>query len=108
VYQPIPKNLQKQAIEFINTNVFTTPAWLIDTAILNRIGESPIGIIGDLQDKVLNRLLFPRLGLLRMVSRNESAFGADKVYTLLELLDDLKSGIWKELKTHQPIDMFRR
>ena len=34
--------------------------------------------------------------------------GNSDVYTPAELLNDLKKGIWSELKTRQPIDIYRR
>ena len=36
------------------------------------------------------------------------AINGPKAYTLLEMMSDLKKGIWKEVYTNQPIDVYRR
>ena len=36
------------------------------------------------------------------------ASDASAAYTVTELFSDLKKGIWTELNTHKPIDMYRR
>jgi hypothetical protein len=36
------------------------------------------------------------------------AFDPQNAYKVSELFSDLKKGIWSELKTHQPIDIYRR
>jgi hypothetical protein len=38
---------------------------------------------------------------------NEAINGA-KAYTLSEMMSDLKKGIWEELYTNKPIDVYRR
>jgi hypothetical protein len=38
----------------------------------------------------------------------EQRFGKDKTYAMTAYLADLEGGIWSELKSHKPIDIFRR
>lgn len=108
VYSPFPIERQKEAFRFLNEHLFQTPIWLIDTAILNRTGQTAIGVISEVQDKVLNALIYPPFNFLAMSSRNESTFGSKSTFTLLELLNLLKQTVWSELKMGNRIDIFRR
>ncbi len=107
IYEPEPKAKQREAVNFLNSQLFETPRWLLDTAILNRI-SSPYGFdpVGTLQTNTLNNLL----STFRMTIMLESAsrYGEDRVYTVDDLLTDTRKGIWKELSTHQRIDEYRR
>src|SRR4030095_4288172 len=50
-----------------------------------------------LNNRVLNTLL-----------KSEERYGKENSYTLIEFLDDVKAGVWSELKTKKPIDIYRR
>lgn len=107
VYEPTPKAVQRDAVRFLNAQLFETPKWLEDTAILNKI-SSPVGgdPVAPIQTGVLSSLLSAtRLNdLLEMADR----YGNTRTYTVEELLDDTRRGIWKELATHSAIDAYRR
>jgi hypothetical protein len=106
IYAPVSKGYQKECMSFLIKNVFTTPNWLLDTAILLRTGQTGLSVIGSLQESALRSLLFkPRL--YSNVSRIESIFGKNS-YTVKNMLDDLKKSVWSELYSNKPIDMYRR
>jgi Met-zincin/Domain of unknown function (DUF5117)/Domain of unknown function (DUF5118) len=106
VYEIVTKEKQKEAVDFLNKQLFTTPAWLINQDILNRTGgRSGLNIIGNLQDNILSSLLGSRT--LNKLVDAESAQGSS-AYKITELLNDLKKGIWSELAAHKPIDVYRR
>jgi len=105
VYEIIPEAKQREAVDFINKQLFTTPTWLINQDIYNRTGLSGLTVIGGIQDNVLNRLLGSRT--LNKLLDAEAALGASS-YQVLELLNDLKKGIWSELPARKAIDMYRR
>ena len=107
IYTPEPKEKQKEAVDFLQKQVFTTPEWLLDNNILNKL-SSPVrmGSVGTVQTRVLDNILSDRV--LNTLLKAEDRYGKDSAYTLVEYLNDLKSGIWSELKTHKPIDIFRR
>jgi len=106
VYEVVPREKQKRAMMFLNEQVFTTPRWLADENILRRIeGSGAVERLRGMQVSVLNRLLDPR----RMARLAEAeAFGGGESYGLLECLDDLRLGIWGELRGGRPIDIYRR
>ncbi|MFM8871641.1 MAG: zinc-dependent metalloprotease, partial [Actinomycetota bacterium] len=37
VYEPTPKATQKEAVAFLNKQLFQTPEWLLDKNVLNKI-----------------------------------------------------------------------
>ena len=68
-----------------------TLAWLVDTAILNRAGSSNLSLIGELQQKALQRLLFaPSLSALH--GRNQVMYNG-QVYTIQNLFADLHKAV---------------
>ncbi len=107
VYEPTPKARQREAVAFFNTQLFQTPHWLLDSAILNKI-SSPSGgdPIGSIQTGVLSSLF--SASRLNSLMQSANRYGEARVYTVDDLLDDVRAGIWKELTTHKPIDVWRR
>jgi hypothetical protein len=56
VYELTPAATQKEAMEFLDRQLFTTPTWLVDTYhILDQIGSNGVSVIYRLQDAVLNQ-----------------------------------------------------
>jgi hypothetical protein len=106
VYIHTSKETQKSAVDFLNKNLFTTPEWMMDEAILSRIGDfGSLERIRGVQVSTLNGILeWGRLG--RMIE-NEALNGKD-AYKMTELFDDLRKGIWTELSAGKTIDVHRR
>lgn len=98
------KARQKEALQFLQEQLFKTPKWLIRTDIVAYTGNNPITTIGSLQDNVLGRLISHNT-LSKLLRFEEAEANA---YTASEMLSDLKKGIWSELATRQAIDMYRR
>jgi hypothetical protein len=105
VYQYEPKEKQKEAVDFLNKQLFTTPVWLADNAIYNYIGGTPLITIGNIQDNILNRLY--STSTLNKLIQAEAAVG-NQAYTMTEMFSDLRKGIWSELTTKKKIDVYRR
>ncbi|WBL22969.1 zinc-dependent metalloprotease [Zunongwangia sp. HRR-M8] len=105
VYSPVPDDIQEKAVEFLNQNAFTTPDWLLDKEILDRIQSTgAIERIQKLQTRVLSYLL-DEDRLLRMVE-NQQLHGNS--YSVLELFDDLRNGVFTELYRGEKVDAYRR
>ncbi len=105
VYDPTPRNLQKDAVNFLNSQLFSTPKWLIDPAILNRIRpDQGVGAVLAIQEGTLNSLLAGDR-MTRIIETNQRYANS---YTLDELMTDIRTGIYSELKTKAPIDTYRR
>ncbi len=107
VYAPTPKARQREAVGFLNAQLFQTPLWLVDDTILNKI-SSPSGSdpVGSIQTGALSSLLSATR--LNVLVQSEERYGETNVYTAEDLLSDAHKGIWKELVTHQPVTMRRR
>ena len=107
VYEITPKEKQKSAAAFLNKQVFTTPRWLLQKDILDKI-NNPSG--GDpviaLQESALSSLL--NADRLTRLQACVERFGADKAYNAIELLTDVQGGLFTELLTHKPVDIYRR
>ena len=105
IYEPAPFNMQKEAIQFLNSHLFTAPEWLLNQELLNKLRpDHGVAFVSNLQRSTLNNLLsVPRLQ--RMIE-TKSAF--TNAYSIKNLYDDLYNGIWAELKTGSDIPVLRR
>src|SRR5690606_2793073 len=93
IYSPVPREKQEKAVDFLNTHAFTTPHWLLEQELLDRIESTgAIERVQNLQTRSLNNLLAQER-LKRMVS-NEQVRGKE-AYTALEMMDDLRKGIFR-------------
>ena len=106
VYTYVDKEHQKNALEFINVQLFKTPQWLLDPAIFERIEYSgSIERIRKLQERTLKTIL--SLGKMARMIENETVNDYD-AYTLRSMTRDLRTGIWSELYSGHKIDTYRR
>ena len=106
VYTHVPKEKQKRAMEFMQTQLFDTPDWMLSQDIFNKIQyDGSIENMRKLQSRWLNNIL--DFGRLARAIENE-AINGDKAYTLIEIMEDLRNGIWEELKAGGEIDVYRR
>jgi hypothetical protein len=105
VYEIVPEQKQKEAVNFLNKQLFATPIWLINQDIFSRTGLSGLTVIGNIQDNVLNRILSFRT-FDKLIEAEASA--GKKAFQITDLLAELKKGIWSELPTRKSIDVYRR
>ena len=105
IYEIVAEAKQKEAVDFINKQLFATPTWLLNQDIFGKTGISGLTTIGNLQDNALNRLLGSRT--LNKLIDAEAALG-NNAYQIIELLNDVKKGVWGELAARKPIDIYRR
>ncbi len=105
VFTAVPKATQKEAINFLNRQVFATPTWILDQNVLSRINiETGVEAVKSIQEATLNNLLAGD----RAVRLMETGATNPANYNLDDLMTDLRVGIWAELKTKKPIDVYRR
>jgi len=105
VYEIVAKAKQKEAVDFLNKNLFATPTWLINQDIYSRTGLDGLTVIGGLQDRTFGRILSANT-LGKLV--NAEASLANNTYLVTDYLNDLKKGVWSELASRKPIDIYRR
>lgn len=105
VYEVVAKAKQREAVEFLNKQIFATPTWLLNEDIFNRTGLKGLVVVGRLQDNTLGSLLSSRT--MGKLIDAEAAKGA-ATYTITDLFTDLKKGVWTELPGRAKIDVYRR
>ena len=106
VYTHVDKAHQKNAMKFINKELFATPKWLLDKNIFDKIEYSGSSErIRGLQVRTLNRIL--KLGRMARLIENQTMNGS-KAYTLISMMSDLRRGVWTELYSRRSIDTYRR
>ena len=105
VYETVSKAQQKEAINYLNQNLFKTPEWLFNNDIYSKTGKNSLDVVGDLQEGILNNLF--RANTLNHLVEAATFPGPDS-YSIPEMLADLKKGVWSELPAHKSIDIYRR
>jgi hypothetical protein len=105
VIEFVSKATQKEAVAFLNEQLFTTPKWLLNQDIFYKISEDGASIIAERQDAILDRVM-SNFTISKLVAA-EAALGAN-AYKPAELFADLKKSIFSELATHQPVDIYKR
>jgi hypothetical protein len=100
VYEQAPAERQREAVSFLQKQVFQTPEWLFPTTLTDKL--TPDGgaatLRGIHQSTIDNLFSVSRLQRVAL----------QKDYGLLELFDDVQKGIWNELEHHHPITPARR
>ena len=106
VYSHVAKSHQKNALQFINKELFSTPAWMIDNNIYSKTQFSgAIEKIGNVQTRTLNNILDS--GRMARMIENQTMNGS-KSYNLVSMFSDLRRGVWSELYNGKRIDTYRR
>ena len=102
-YMPVPKARQKQAVAFLNEQVFQTPQWLFNkeiaakyVSVSSEVNKFGIGVLAGLIYRAGNLQ-----GNIRM-------FDASNNYSIPEFFNDVKKGVWSELATGTTIETYRR
>ena len=105
VYSPVTKDQQREAMQWLQKNAFKTPNWLLDPGILNNINYAGYTErLRGLQGRHLNNILnFERIG--RLIDFNALDAGN---YAPLQMLKDLRQGVWSELSSGGNTDVYRR
>ncbi len=106
VYEVVDEADQRRAMRFLNRHAFSAPTWAFNREILDRINESTaVETFRSAQAGVLNNVLNPDR-LARLVEAETRT--DEDVYTLVEMMDDLRNGVWAEARAKQSINVHRR
>jgi hypothetical protein len=106
VYAPTTVAMQKAAMNFLQTQLFATPTWLLDKNILNKI-SNPVANerLQTIQISVLKNLLDK--GRLYRLTTSATRF-SNASYSLHDMMEDVRKGLFTELSNHQSGDVYRR
>jgi hypothetical protein len=106
VYTHVAADHQKKAMEFLQAELFTTPEWLIDQKIFNKVEfDGNLERVRNFQESTLKNLL--DFGRMSRLMENVEINGP-KAYSLMNMMTDLRQGIWSELNRGGEIDRYRR
>jgi hypothetical protein len=109
-FTPVTKAKQQQAVKFIADNALQTPTWLIDTDILRKIEPNgEVSRIVGAQSSLVSSLL-QDARMTRLIDSEALAKNSSDVYTLTELLNDVRRGVFSEVYAGgtPKIDVYRR
>ena len=105
IYERTPAATQKEAMNFLSDQLFTTPKWLLNQSVLDNIDLNPLEVVSRLQGSTLSRLL-SNSTLSKLVAA-ETTDGAS-AYKISDLFTDLNGAILTELKSGSAIEVYRR
>ncbi|GLB52001.1 glutaminyl-tRNA synthetase [Neptunitalea chrysea] len=106
VYTHVSKEHQQNCMNFLQEQLFTTPEWLIDENIFNKIEfAGAVERIRGLQVRTLNNIL--DFGRMERLIENETLNGKS-AYSLLDMMTELRKGIFSELPYGKKMDTYRR
>ena len=104
VYEITPKAVQKEAVAFVNTQLFTTPEWMLNYDILDKINNPVSDQLSTIQDNVLGSIL----STSRLSKMAVHANRFSNAYTVDELFNDLEKNILSEWNAKKSVDGHRR
>ena len=106
-YSAVEYAKQSAAIEYLNRQVFETPQWLLDPDILNRIqGSGATDLLQSRQKSALDQIL--NVDRMKRLIEQDFFGPSSSTYSLKEMLNDLREGIWSEVYQNRSTDTFRR
>jgi hypothetical protein len=108
-YTPLSRERQQRAVRFLVDSAFETPTWLLVPEITQRIEvEGALRRINGAQAPILSTLLNNRR-MERMIEYEAVATDRAAVYSLANMLSDVRNGLWRELGGRRVVvDPFRR
>jgi len=103
VFTLIPKSKQKEAMAYLNKQIFCQePTWMRPKEVIDQVWIPTSGQLSQfVADDVLTQLLIPQK-LLNL--ENAALLYGEKTYTLRDFLHDLDYGIWAGLSVSTPVD----
>lgn len=105
VYNPVSKEIQKEAMVWLQKNAFKTQNWLVDKTILSNIDES--GYTSRIL-RLQNRQLYRLLEASRLERMIDAEIIQDDFYAVSDMIRDLRTGIFSEANYLKNVDVFRR
>jgi len=105
VYVPISEVRQKEAMNWLQENVFATQQWIMPKSILQNI--SPTGYTERILG-IQNRELYSLLNVFRLQRMSNNEVIQTNAYTPREMVRDLRRGIFSEASTTKNVEVFRR
>ena len=105
VYTVVPKQIQLDALRFLDAQVFQTPTWLLDQAILAKIKpETGVERIKNIQNSALTNILSGD----KLIRIQETSNLSKDNFSLYDLFGFLSNVILSDAKQGKALDIYRR
>ncbi len=107
VYRPVPKEVQRQALAFLNRHIFQEPKWLLRNDILNAIQSprSKESVTKTLESVMMNLLGGSRLSRMTFIAER---YAEEDPYTPEAYLDDLNRLVWGHMNVFYQTNAYQR
>ena len=107
VYRPVSKEVQKQALAFLDQHIFKEPKWLLRYDILNAIQSprSKESVTTTMESVMVNLLGGSRLSRMTFISER---YEYENPYRPEEYIDDLTYLIWGDMNVFYQTNAYRR
>lgn len=93
-------------MKFLQSELFQTPEWLIDQEIFNKVEfDGNMERVRNFQERTLSNLL--DFGRMARLMENSSINGKE-AYSLINMMSDVRLGLWSELNQGGAISAYRR
>ncbi len=102
VFTNIPKARMKEALNYVDQQVFHAPLWLFPSSVNSKIGTDPLKSISEWQSQVINLLLTPTL----IYNISKSTLGDDR-YPVPEFLADIDKVLWRKSSNETDAELLR-
>lgn len=102
VYSFVEKSKQKEAMAFLERELFTAPTWLFNDELVAKTGMNSLFVMSSIYNRHLNNLL--NRSVLSKLINAENNLGKQQAYTMSELYADLNRIIWSQSTP----DIYRR
>ncbi len=106
VYEAVPKDRQKKALNFLNDNLFKKPSWLVDVPYIYTFSDNPDSYLYTLVNNVISSTNLLNTGKLNRLGSFAQHDASN--YKPEEYLSDLTGMIFEELGKGKAVDSYRR
>jgi hypothetical protein len=108
VYTAVPKDRQKEALDWLNRNVFQKPEWMVAESYMTRFTETPDTYLYGLVDAAINAQTSAVINAEALARMQGFADQDAANYRPEEYLTDLYALVFSELKSGAKVDSYRR
>ena len=92
-YDIVPRDLQREAVDWLSRNVMEAPMWLYPKSVVSKLGVDYADEIRNRQQTLIAMLLSPNA----ISNLMGDQFISDKAYPVEEYFDDIFGMVWKPL-----------
>ena len=105
-YEPVPKDRQKAALNFLNQQLFKKPTWLVEVPYVYNLTDRPDSYLYTQVDNIISTSQLLEMARLNRMAQFSQDFSG--TYSPQEYISDLSGMIFEELDKGGAVDSYRR